>query len=74
MNPELNEHVNISRVVDVLVSFIEVAIDMRIEIESKCSMDQQVLTYLRKVDGQERRNLAARLLDFKSEEELVATH
>ena len=74
MNPELNEHVNISRVVDVLVSFIEVAIDMRIEIESKCSMDQEVLTYLRKVDGQERRNLAAKLLDFKSEEELVATH
>ena len=74
MNPELNEHVNISRVVDVLVSFIEVAIDMRIEIESKCSMDQEVLTYLRKVDGQERRNLAAKLLDFKSEEELIATH
>ena len=47
---------------------------MRIEIESKCGMDQEVLTYLRKVDGQERRNLAAKLLEFKSEEELVATH
>ena len=32
------------------------------------------MTYLRKVDGQEKRDLAAKLLDFKTEEELLATH
>ena len=39
VNPALDEHVHISKVVDVLVSFIEVAIDMRIEIESRCGAD-----------------------------------
>ena len=32
------------------------------------------MTYLRKVEGQEKRDLAAKLLDFKTEEELLATH
>ena len=32
------------------------------------------MTYLRKVDGQEKKDLAAKLLDFKTEEELLATH
>ena len=74
VNPQLDDTVNISKVVDLLVSFIEVAIDMRIEIETKCGLDPDILAYLRKVDGKEKRDLAAQLLDFKTEEELLATH
>ena len=43
---------------------------MRITIETNVGIDQDVLNYLRLVEGQEREELAARLLDFKTVEEL----
>ena len=36
LNPELEETVHIDKVIELMVTFIEVSIDMRIEIELKC--------------------------------------
>ena len=43
---------------------------MRIEIESECNKDDDVLNYLRNVDGQDRKDLAAKLLNHESAEKL----
>ena len=42
------------------------AIDMRIEIEVNSLNDQDVINYLKLVEGQDRGELVAKLLDFES--------
>ena len=50
-----------------MVTFIEVSIDQRIEIERMCNADEEILNYLKLLEGQDKRELAAKLLgDFES--------
>ena len=39
-----------------------------------CKADGEILTYLKLLDGQDRRELAAKLLDYESVEKLEAQH
>ena len=66
INPELEDSVHIDKLVELLTIFIEVAIDMRIEIEMNSLNDQDVINYLKLVEGQDRGELVAKLLDYES--------
>ena len=70
LNPKLRVTINLNSLVEQLKLLIVLLLDMRLAIEEATSNNQEVVTALKSLDGIDRGELAAQLMNYQSLENL----